>query len=152
MKKYLEYLKYIIKHKWFVLIECINYGIVWRGVIHDLSKLLPDEFIPYAKHFYGTDDEKKSVEDKFDKAWLLHQKRNKHHWQHWILREDDGGTKIIYMPTKYYTEMVCDWVGAGRAIHGKKDIKEWYDSNKEQILVTDETRTAIEKFIRDMAY
>ena len=79
MKKYLEYLKYIIKHKWFVLIECINYGIVWRGVIHDLSKLLPDEFIPYAKHFYGTDDEKKSVEDKFDKAWLLHQKRNKHH-------------------------------------------------------------------------
>jgi len=150
MKKYWEYTKYLLKHKWFVFIECCKYGIIWRGIIHDLSKFLPSEFIPYAIYFYGTEEEKKLVEKKFDRAWLLHQRRNKHHWQYWILREDEGGIKITYMPVKYYTEMVCDWVGASRAIHETKNIKDWYDSNKEMIMITPEIRKEIEKFIKDM--
>ena len=50
---YWKYLKAVLKHKWFVFIECRKLGIPWLGVIHDLSKFLPSEFIPYARYFYG---------------------------------------------------------------------------------------------------
>ena len=50
----------------------------------------------------------KEVEDRFDAAWLHHQHNNPHHWQHWLLREDDGGTKALEMDHLYVVEMVCD--------------------------------------------
>jgi len=54
--KYLKYLKYILKHKWYVMIECFKNGLIWRGLMHDLSKFLPSEFIPYANFFYGNNN------------------------------------------------------------------------------------------------
>ena len=53
MNKYFKYFHYIIRHKWFVFLECYKEGIIWRGITHDLSKFLPSEFFPYANHFYG---------------------------------------------------------------------------------------------------
>ena len=101
--KYLKYFKYLFIHKWFVFLECCNLGIPWLGIIHDWSKFKLNELIPYAKHFYGSDKiaTKFNGDALFDLAWLLHQKRNKHHWQWWLLHEDDGGTKIIEMPLRY---------------------------------------------------
>ena len=31
---------YLMKHKWFVLVECVKLGIARRGLVHDLSGLL----------------------------------------------------------------------------------------------------------------
>jgi len=53
MKKYIKYLWYIVRHKYFVMVECWARGLFWRGVSHDFSKLLPSEFVPYANYFYG---------------------------------------------------------------------------------------------------
>ena len=50
IKKILTYLSYLLRHKWFVFIECCKQGIFWRGLVHDCSKFLPDEFFPYAFH------------------------------------------------------------------------------------------------------
>ena len=50
---YWKYFKYVIRHKLFVFIECYKLGKIWRGITHDLSKFLPDEFIPYSRYFYG---------------------------------------------------------------------------------------------------
>jgi hypothetical protein len=125
-------------------------GIPWLGLIHDWSKFRPDEWFPYAFHFYGPDSHHGGgshapVRDEtgyykptdtgdsvFDFAWLLHQKRNKHHWQWWVLPEDNGGLKTITMPIKYMKEMVADWRGAGRA-QGKPDTLAWYAKNKDKI-------------------
>ena len=125
MKKHLKYLRYIILHKWYVAMECFKFGLYWRGIKHDWSKFLPSEWFPYVESFYGNRSGF-GVKEKFDKAWLLHQHRNSHHWQHHILREDSGATKILQMPYEDALEMYCDWVGAGRAITGKKDVREWY--------------------------
>jgi len=134
-------------------------GIIWQGVVHDLSKLLPSEFIPYANYFYGN---KKQKRDKtgyykptdaggkeFDFAWLLHQKRNKHHWQWWILPEDEGGIKVLDMPLKYRKEMICDWRGAGKAQGYGDNTKEWYTVNKNKMRLHKNTRNWIErKFLK----
>lgn len=53
MIKYLKYLRYLLRHKWYVGIECFKRGLYWRGIIHDMSKFRPAEFIPYTNFFYG---------------------------------------------------------------------------------------------------
>jgi len=131
--------------------------IIWRGIIHDLSKFLPSEFVPYANHFYG---DKKQKRDKtgyykptdtgdkdFDFAWLLHQKRNRHHWQWWILPEDKGGIIILDMPIKYRKEMLCDWRGASRAQGYGNSIIKWYEKNKNKMQLHKDTRKWIERKI-----
>jgi len=85
-----KYLWQVLRHKWFVFLECCKLGVPWLGVTHDLSKFRPSEFFPYARYFRGgksPNDEPHGID--FDYAWLNHQKRNKHHWQYWILMNDN---------------------------------------------------------------
>jgi hypothetical protein len=155
MKKYLKYFWYVIRHKWYVGVECFKKGAYWRGLVHDISKLLPDEFIPYARHFYGSKEGIKRGRDKsFDFAFLLHQKRNKHHWQWWILPADKGGVRIFEVAEPYLTEMVCDWIGAGKAqghFSPKDDplreVRNWWEKNNKKMQLHKKTRKYLEKVI-----
>lgn len=164
MNKYIQYLNYLIKHKWYVGIECLKQGLYLQAFTHDLSKIFPSEYIPYANFFYGNNHNITRGRDKtgyykptdtgdnaFDFAWLLHQKRNKHHWQWWILPEDEGGLKILEMPDKYRKEMFCDWIGAGKA-QGHfspkndplKETRAWWKVNNHKMQLHPETRKWVE--------
>lgn len=162
--KHWRYLKYVLRHKWYVFVECCKLGIPWRGIVHDLSKFRRSEWKAYAQYFYGDNNHGLTcftissdglsgppwgwkIEDRFDLAWLLHQHRNPHHWQYWLLREDDGGTKCIPMPDQYVREMVADWRGAGKAIHGKDDTSAWYAKNKTKIVLHPETRRRVHELL-----
>jgi len=150
------------------MIECFKSGLILRGILHDLSKFLPDEFFPYANFFYN----KKNIfnkrtnckngyrkptstgDNRFDFAWLLHIKRNKHHWQWWVVPNENKGVNILPIPEPYITEMLCDWIGAGRAQghRSPKDnpylnVREWYKENQNKIQLEDGTRKEIEKRI-----
>jgi hypothetical protein len=152
VKKYLKYLSYVVRHKYFVFVECWRWGLVWQGLVHDWSKFLPGEMIPYANYFYGGDKRKDRFytpsqgTDDFNYAWLKHQHRNPHHWQHWVLQEDDGGKYAMKMPYKYVLEMVCDWAGAGRA-QGFSDTRGWYLKNKDKMILHPYTRFQVEKLL-----
>ena len=56
--KYIFYLGYLLKHKFYVFIECFKEGLYWVGLAHDFSKFLPSEFIPYANFFYDNSTKK----------------------------------------------------------------------------------------------
>jgi hypothetical protein len=86
-------------------------------------------------------------DDAFDFAWLLHQKRNRHHWQWWILPKDDGGVKVLEMPCKYVVEMICDWRGAGRAQRNKATVLEWYVEHKTRMQLHPNTSELVEYLI-----
>ena len=159
---YWRYFKYTCKHKWYVFKECRKVGCTWLGIIHDLSKFRLSEFIPYARYFYGRYPEesvyegtttkhprlfKEDVDMRFAKAWLLHIHRNPHHWQYWILQEEDGSQKLIPIPVKYLKEMVCDWKGAGWAKKGRDDLHEWYDNNRHKMKLNRTNRLWVEKHI-----
>lgn len=146
MNKHIKYLKYIIRHKFWVAYYCFKEGLILRGLLHDLSKFLPGEWFPYVNYFYGKPDE-----EKFNIAWLRHQRCcNKHHWQWWILMQDEGITIVIKMPKRYALEMICDWRGAGRAQGHGDDIKEWYDKNKDKMKLHPETRSFVEKKLKSL--
>lgn len=159
MKAHLKYLRYVLRHKWFVLVAGLKTGApLWRLLIHDWSKFLPCEWFAYVNYFYGEkprlqkeewDDSRywpaaQKYYDAFDRAWLHHQHANKHHWQHWTLREDSGRVKLLPMPDKYAREMVADWMGAGRAITGKWEAPAWYAKNREIIQLADKTRAYVD--------
>lgn len=144
---YLKYFKSLMTHKWFVFLECCKLGIPWLGIIHDWSKFLPSEWIPYARYFHGgwpegpevwrscpsyTGPTKSSVQSDFDEAWLHHQNYNKHHWQYYLLVQDDDPDKVLPMPDRYRREMLADWRGAGRAYTGKDNTREWYLERADQ--------------------
>jgi len=157
MNKHWRYFSYVLRHKWFVFVECCKLGIPWRGVVHDLSKFSPAEWFPYAEHFHGGNRDIHHGRDKtgyyragdtgddtFDFAWLHHQHYNKHHWQWWVLPLDASDRVVRPMPDVYCKEMLADWYGAGRAL-GKPDTVAWYVRNRDKMLLHHETRAWIEQ-------
>lgn len=153
VRAHLAYLRYLLRHKWFVLVECRRLRVgLWQAIVHDMSKFRPDEWRPYLRTFYdrfggGQND----PHPDYDMAWLLHQRRNPHHWQAWILRMDDGGEKPLAMPEPFVREMVADWVGAGRAITGRRDIAEWYGKNKHKMVLHPNTRALVERLVGEVS-
>lgn len=147
MIKYIRYLWYVIRHKWYVGAELFKHKLFYRALVHDMSKFLPSEFIPYTRWFYGKAYKQDII--SYDVAWLKHQHRNRHHWQHWILRYDDGPTITLQMPDKYAKEMACDWLGAGKAIGqaGIEDVLTWYEINKNNMILHSKTRAQVRRLL-----
>lgn len=110
----------VCKHKFWVQHYCNKAGIPWRGFMHDWSKFSPTEFFESAKYYSGIRSPIDACkEDKgYSEAWLHHKGRNKHHYEYW---QDNfnKGTTHLEMPFIYSAEMVCDYLGAGRAYMGK---------------------------------
>ncbi len=153
---YRRYFIYVLRHKWFTFIECFHLGISWLGFIHDWSKFRPSEFFAYAEHFFGDDEHvsyhrhvvgKNGTENgnAFNYAWLLHQKRNKHHWEFWCLIRNDGRLHSLEIPERYRKEMLADWKGAGRA-KDRPDTKGWYWKHRDKMLMALETRAWVDRY------
>lgn len=121
MVEYWKHFKTVCKHKHYVLRECVACGILWQGLTHDLSKFGITEFGSSARYFQGhrspIEAEKEAI--GYSAAWLHHKGHNKHHWEYWTDFADDGSIVANEIPIKYVVEMVCDWVGAGKA-YGKE--------------------------------
>lgn len=116
MKKYLKHMGVVLRHKWFVMLECFRAGLIWQGITHDLSKFGITEFASSARHFQGDKSpiEAEKAKIGYSLAWQHHMGHNKHHWQYWIDFEQ-GQMVLIPMPAEYLVEMLCDWIGAGKA-------------------------------------
>lgn len=153
MIPHIKYLWYLIRHKWYVFLECIRFRIPLRGLIHDWSKFLPCEWMPYTLSFYGPwkyKDRPQWLIDAFDRAWLHHIHRNPHHWQHWLLVQDDDENKILPMADEDAIEMVCDWRAMSRAqgwvFYGGKAI-DWYEKHEGTIQLASSTRAFVEELL-----
>lgn len=112
-----KHFKTVCKHKAIVYKECAACGISWQGLIHDLSKFSPIEFAASAKHFQGNRSpiEAEKEDCGYSVAWLHHKGVNKHHWEWWTDFGSNGEVIANKIPLKYVIEMICDWIGAGKA-------------------------------------
>lgn len=153
MNRHWQYLKYVLRHKWFVFWACLEYGVpIWIAILHDWDKFLPSMWFSFAACFYKPDGSKQYIETpEFTANWNAHQKRNRHHWQWWMLTWDRGETELLPMTDVYRREMLADWIGAGRAIAvGNNriwlmtDTCDWYEKNKEKMKLHPDTRLWIE--------
>ena len=111
---------------------------------HDKSKDNIDEYVPYDDYFYG--DKSYEVVKNFNEAWLKHIHRNAHHWQHWVLINDDPneGEILIDMPDIFIIEMICDWWSFSWKKGDLNEIFNWYDERKTHIKLSNITRENVE--------
>jgi hypothetical protein len=144
-KNVLKHLYTILKHKWYVGIECFKLGLYWQGIVHDLSKFHPIEFIESARFFSnGTyspiDDIKKQY--GYSKAWIHHKSSNKHHWQYWVDYKT-GVPFSVGIPQKYLKEMFCDMVGASKT-YKDSNAYEYFKNNSFYWIMTPGNKTYLD--------
>lgn len=120
LKNAWNHFKKICVHKYWVFYYCKKAGITWRGIKHDMSKFSPIEFLESVEYYQGDsspiDACKKANGVSY--AWMHHKGRNDHHYEYWVDNLDKGG-QPIKMPYEPAVEMLCDFLGAGRAYSGK---------------------------------
>lgn len=116
---------------------------------HDESKDRRDEYIAYDNFFYGTKEDIPDwkIKNDFNLAWLLHIHRNQHHWQYWVLIQDDKDTALIEIPTIYIIEMICDWWSFSWRSHNLFEIFEWYAKHRDNMLINPKSRSKIESIL-----
>ena len=118
-------------------------------VNHDLSKMGIGEYAAYDAYFYGKNRSHQVVLD-FKKAWLHHIHLNSHHWQHWVLVNDEPkeGIVALEMPFNYILEMVCDWWAFSWAKGDLHTIFKWWDEHKEYMRLHANTRSTVVHILR----
>lgn len=116
--KAIAHYKTITHHRHLVMGYCFRLGLYKQGLLHDLSKYNPVEFLVGCRYYQGNRSPNNAErEDKgVSMAWLHHKGRNKHHFEYWIdygLHSEDGMVGME-MPVNYVVEMFVDRIAASR--------------------------------------
>lgn len=114
--------KTITKHKLMVMYYCFRIGLYKQGLLHDLSKYAPVEFLVGSRYYQGTRSPNNAEREAtgVSLAWLHHKGRNRHHFEYWVDYSLDGEHVIMgaEMPRNYVAEMVMDRISASRTYLG----------------------------------
>lgn len=112
--------------------------------VHDKSKYGAEEYNAYDAYFYGGNKSYEVIQN-FNKAWLHHIHNNPHHWQHWVLINDDPdkGEIILDMPDIYIIEMICDWWSFSWKSGDLLEIFKWFDERQNYINLSRNTRRKV---------
>lgn len=112
---------------------------------HDLSKSNLDEYEAYDAYFYGGNRSYHVVEE-FRYAWLKHIHNNPHHWQYWMLTNDEPneGENVLDMPYNYILEMICDWWAFSWNSGDLTEMFDWYEVHKDYMKLSPRTRRNVE--------
>ena len=153
-----KHLKTINHHKWLVMKNCFRLGMYKQGLLHDLSKYSPTEFLVGVKYYQGNRSPNNAErEDKgYTSAWLHHKGRNKHHLEYWLDYDlVNGGVTGMKMPVKYVVEMFCDRIAASKNYN--KDTYtdrmplEYFQKGKAKALLHPESAALLEKLLTMLA-
>ena len=155
-----QHLRTINHHKMLVMKGCFRVGLYKQGLLHDLSKYSPTEFMVGCKYSpNGLSPHHMERQEKgYSLAWLHHKGRNKHHMEYWIDYAVGDGKKGIAgmkMPLKYVVEMFIDRVSASRNYQKEKytdrSALEYYEHGREHHIIHKDTRELLEKLLHMLA-
>ena len=150
----INHFKTITEHKKEVLKGCIKAGIPLQGLMHDLSKYMPSEFIVGAIYYQGNRSPNEGEREAYgySKAWMHHKGRNRHHFEYWT--DYDTVTRImspVKMPYKYVAEMFCDRLAASKIYmkdkYSDQSPLEYYQQRKNHRMIHPETAEIIENLL-----
>lgn len=151
-----KHFKLVCIHKWYVFKNCKKAGLFWAGVKHDMSKFSPTEFLESVKYFNGSKSPIDVCKQKYgwSKAWMHHRGRNPHHYEYWQDNFDKGG-ESVRMPYKYALELVCDYLGAGKAymkegFSYKSEYEWWLNKKKNGLAMHPHTYNFVENMLYTM--
>lgn len=155
MANWRGHFKTITAHKLLVMRYCFRVGLYRQGLLHDLSKYGPTEFLVGARYYQGdrSPNEQERLETGRSTAWLHHKGRNRHHLEYWIDYDPARGMQMggMEMPVNYVVEMFCDRVAACRIYQKEKytDASPWlyYARSKDHYLIHPNTAALLEELL-----
>ena len=127
----------ITEHKIEVMKGCFKVGLYARGIMHDLSKYSPAEFLVGARYYQGDRSPNNAEREAigYSSSWLHHKGRNKHHYEYWIdykstrtLKKGEDIMIPVRMPLKCVVEMMMDRIAASK-IYNKGSYRDNYPLN-----------------------
>lgn len=154
MRKLAGHFCTVTRHRHRVIVHCFKAGIPMRGLLHDLSKYSPTEFIPGVRFYKGTRSPNEAERELYgySAAWLHHKGRNRHHFEYW--NDYNPKTKRvepIKMPLRFVKEMFCDRVAASKIYQGKAYTEshplEYFIRGKTNRFIHPETSALIENWM-----
>ena len=117
-----QHFRTITAHKILVMKGCFELGLIRQGLLHDLSKYSPTEFLVGCKYFQGhmSPNDAERMDKGYSAAWLHHKGRNKHHLEYWLDYGFAPDKRItgMKMPVKYVVEMFIDRMAACKTYLG----------------------------------
>ena len=154
-----KHLKTINHHKWLVMKYCFRLGMYKQGLLHDLSKYSPVEFMVGVKYYQGTRSPNTAEREAkgYTSAWLHHKGRNKHHLEYWwdYGFAPDKRPTGMRMPEKYVVEMLMDRIAACKVyMHGDYTDSSplaYYERGKEITVMHKDTRELLEFMLKMLA-
>lgn len=145
----------ITRHRHRVIKLCAKAGILRRGLVHDLSKYSPTEFIEGARFYLGdrSPTEAERREYGYSKAWLHHKGRNRHHFEYWTdYNPKTRKIEPVEMPLIYLKEMFCDRIAAGQIYLGEKytdnNPLEYFLNGNARLFMHPNTAKTLEEWFR----
>lgn len=146
-------------HKLMVMKHCFRVGLYKQGLLHDLSKYTPVEFIPGVIYFQGdrSPNNAQREAEGCSTAWLHHKGRNKHHYEYWIdySLNTDKVLAGMKMPVNYVVEMFCDRVAASKIYYGDKYTDstslEYYNKGHSHYVIHPESDALLKKLLTMLA-
>ena len=145
----------INSHKLMVMRHCFKVGLYKQGLLHDLSKYSPIEFIPGVIYYQGdrSPNNAQREAEGCSTAWLHHKGRNKHHYEYWIDYSGEEGSILsgMKMPVKYVIEMFCDRVAASKIYYGDaytdQTPLEYYKKGRSHYVIHPESDALLRKLL-----
>ena len=136
---------------------CFRIGLYKQGLLHDLSKYEPVEFLVGCKYYQGDRSPNNAEREAagISRSWLHHKGRNKHHFEYWVdyVPGDEHIINGVPMPRKYVAEMVMDRISASRNYLGDKydhtQPLSYFLKSKERLwFIHPETKRDLEALLR----
>ena len=154
-----KHFKTITNHKLMVMKGCFYVGLYRQGLLHDLSKYMPSEFLVGAKYYQGNQSPNNAerLDIGYSSAWLHHKGRNKHHYEYWLDYSSRDGEGIIpaRMPEKYVVEMFIDRVAASKNYNRKNYTDDmplkYYQKGHAGTYMHEDTRKTLEFLLNKLA-
>ncbi len=149
----------ITYHKYLVMKGCFSVGLYKQGILHDLSKYSPAEFLVGAKYYQGTRSPNNAEREVigYSTAWLHHKGRNKHHYEYWVdySMTQTKGFVPVPMPDKYVVEMFIDRIAASKVYNDKNykdsDPLAYFNYGKEYAPMHQKTKRELEFLLEMLA-
>lgn len=147
------------EHRRLVREGCFAVGLYKQGLLHDLSKYMPAEFLSGIRYYQGYRSPNNAEREAkgYSAAWLHHKGRNMHHYEYWVdYSASEGiGAVPIRMPSRYLVEMFMDRIAASKTYnkgHYTDDMPlQYYLKGKKIIVMHEESKRELEYLLRMLA-
>lgn len=154
----------ITRHKNLVMAGCFKVGLYRQGLLHDLSKYSPTEFLVGCRYYQGnmSPNNAERADKGYSSAWLHHKGRNKHHLEYWIdydiSRVGDkvhGGMAGMKMPIRYVVEMFIDRISASKNYQREKYTDQcplaYFENGHDHYLIHKDTEALLQYLLTMLA-